>query len=45
MATRRPPQSLSGWTRVYNGLTDEQIETIDRDAKARANLTFTRSVP
>lgn len=32
-------QSLADWTRVYEGLADEQIEAIDRIAKTRAQLT------
>jgi hypothetical protein len=34
-----PAQSLEDWTRVYDGLTDEQIDAIDRIANTRANLT------
>jgi hypothetical protein len=37
--TPRPAQSLSDWTNVYAGLTEEQIDSIDRDVKTRANLT------
>jgi hypothetical protein len=37
--TMRPAQSLDDWTRVYEGLGDEQIEAIDEIAKTRANLT------
>jgi hypothetical protein len=37
--TTRPAQSLDDWTRVYDGLSDEQIEAIDEIAKTRANLT------
>jgi hypothetical protein len=39
----RPVQSLSDWAKVYEGLTDEEIEAIDREIKTRANLT--RNVP
>jgi hypothetical protein len=35
----RCAQSLSNWTEVYEGLSDEQIESIDRDVRTRANLT------
>jgi hypothetical protein len=37
--TMRPAQSLEDWTKVYDGLSDEQIEAIDRIANMRANLT------
>ncbi len=37
--TPRPRQTVQDWTNVYEGLTDEQIEEIDRIAKTRANLT------
>ncbi len=39
----RPAQSLDDWTRVYEGLSDQQIQCIDQIAKQRANLT--RNVP
>lgn len=42
-AGERPPQSLDEWTRVYEGLSDDQIEQIDEVAKTRAKLT--RNVP
>ncbi|MBN2577526.1 MAG: hypothetical protein JXB10_00860 [Pirellulales bacterium] len=35
----RPAQSLSDWKKVYDELTEEQIESIDRDLNTRANLT------
>jgi hypothetical protein len=35
----RPPQSLEDWTRVYDGLSDEQVDAIDQIAKTRAGLT------
>jgi hypothetical protein len=38
-ATPRRAQSIGDWTSVYEGLTDEEVETIDREAKTRANLT------
>jgi hypothetical protein len=39
----RSSQSLADWTGVYEGLTEDQVEAIDRDFKTRANLT--RSLP
>ena len=42
-ALPRSSQSLADWAGVYDGLTDEQIDTIDRNIKTRANLT--RSLP
>jgi hypothetical protein len=42
-AAPRSSQSVADWTGVYDGLTDEQVEAIDRDLKTRANLT--RSLP
>jgi hypothetical protein len=41
--TERPAQSLADWTRVYEGLSDNQIERIDQIANTRADLT--RNVP
>jgi hypothetical protein len=38
-ASPRSPQSLTDWTRVYEGLADGEIEAIDRDIKRRADLT------
>lgn len=35
----RRPQSVEDWTRVYDGLSEQQIEDIDKIAKSRANLT------
>jgi hypothetical protein len=37
--TARPAQSLDDWTKVYDGLSSDQIQEIDRVAKIRANLT------
>jgi hypothetical protein len=37
--TARPAQSLEDWTRIYDGLSDEQIEAIDQIVTTRANLT------
>lgn len=34
----RPAQTLEDWARVYDGLNDEEIETIDAIAKTRAKL-------
>ncbi len=39
----RPAQTLEDWTGVYNGLSDSQIEAVDKVAKSRANLT--RNLP
>jgi hypothetical protein len=39
----RPAQSLDDWTKVYDGLSDAEIESIDRIAKMRADLT--RNLP
>jgi hypothetical protein len=33
------PQTLAEWTGVYDGLSDEEIETVDDLVKKRANLT------
>jgi hypothetical protein len=38
-AAPRPAQTLEDWTSVYDGLSDEKIEAIDKIAKTRANLT------
>lgn len=35
----RPAQTLDDWARVYDGLSDDEIEKIDAIAKTRANLT------
>jgi hypothetical protein len=32
-------QSVDDWARVYEGLSDEQVEKIDRIANSRANLS------
>jgi hypothetical protein len=42
-ATPRRTQTVQDWTKVYEGLSDEQIEEIDRIAKTRADLT--RNLP
>lgn len=42
-APARPFQSLDDWTKVYDGLSDADIESIDKIAKTRANLT--RNLP
>jgi hypothetical protein len=42
-ASPRSSQSLADWTGVYDGLTEDQIEAIDRDLRTRADLT--RSQP
>lgn len=36
---KRRPQSLDDWTKVYEGLNDQQVAEIDRIAKTRADLT------
>jgi hypothetical protein len=41
--TTKPVQSLDGWTNVYQGLSEAEIEEIDKIAKTRANLT--RNLP
>ena len=41
--TPRRAQTLEDWTKVYEGLSDEQVEEIDRIANTRANLT--RNLP
>jgi hypothetical protein len=35
----RPAQTLDDWAQVYDGLSEDEIETIDAIAKTRANLT------
>ena len=42
-AAPREAQTLEDWTHVYDGLSDEEIEDIDKIAKTRANLT--RNLP
>ncbi len=42
-AEEPPPQSLDDWTRVYEGLSDDEIARIDQVAKTRSKLT--RNVP
>ena len=39
----RPAQTLEEWTNVYEGLSDDQIEAVDKIAKTRAKLT--RNLP
>ena len=41
--SRGPAPSLEKWTTVYEGLTAEEVEAIDRELKTRANLA--RDVP
>ena len=41
--SERPVQSLDDWTKVYEGLNDADIESIDKIAKTRADLT--RNLP
>jgi hypothetical protein len=33
-----PAQSLADWTRVLAGLSGEEVDSIDRDLKTRADL-------
>jgi hypothetical protein len=35
----KPAQSLQDWTAVYEGLSDDDVDEIDRIVKTRANLT------
>jgi hypothetical protein len=35
----RPAQSLDDWTRVYDGLSDSEVDAIDVVVNTRANLT------
>ncbi len=37
--TPRPVQTLEEWTNVYEGLSEDEIEAVDKIAKTRANLT------
>jgi hypothetical protein len=39
----RPTQSLEDWTSIYDGLSADEIEAIDKIINSRANLT--RDVP
>ncbi len=38
-STQRPAQTLEDWTSVYDGLSDDDIESVDRIAKTRSNLS------
>jgi hypothetical protein len=38
-ASPQSKQSLSDWTGIYSGLTDEEIEEIDHDVNTRLDLT------
>ncbi len=35
----RPGQTIKSWTNVFEGLTDDEVEAIDRAATTRADLT------
>ena len=35
----KPAQSLNDWTQVYDGLSDDEVDEIDKIIKRRANLT------
>ena len=37
--TSKPAQSLRDWTQVYEGLSDDEVDEIDKIIKTRANLT------
>ena len=37
------PQTLADWTNVYEGLSEEEVEAVDKSVKERANLT--RNLP
>lgn len=32
-----PVQTIDGWTKIYEGLSEQEIESIDKIAKTRAN--------
>lgn len=38
-ADLRPAQTLDDWTRVYEGLSDDDVQAIDEIANTRADLT------
>ncbi|NLS95330.1 MAG: hypothetical protein GXX96_24580 [Planctomycetaceae bacterium] len=38
-ASQNRAQSISDWTSVYEGLSDKEVEEIDREVKKRADLT------
>jgi hypothetical protein len=42
-ADARPAQTLDDWTHVYDGLSDDEIEDIDKIVRSRANLS--RNLP
>jgi hypothetical protein len=42
-ADTRPVQTVDDWTKVYEGLSDEEVENIDKIIKTRAKLT--RNLP
>ncbi len=39
----KPAQTLEDWTHIYDGLSEEEIEAVDKVAKTRAKLT--RNLP
>jgi hypothetical protein len=41
----RPQQTLEDWTGVYAGLTDAEVEEIDKIVKSRANMTRYLDLP
>ena len=40
-----PKQTLADWTNFYEGLSDEEVEEIDKIIKTRANLTRYLNLP
>jgi len=42
-AASKPAQTLEDWTHIYDGLSEEEIEAVDKIAKTRAKLT--RNLP
>lgn len=35
----RPAQTLEDWTRIYDGLSEDEVQAVDATVKTRANLT------
>jgi len=42
-STTNVPQTLDDWTHIYDGLSDQEIEAIDKIVNTRANLS--RNLP
>jgi len=38
-SSQRPAQTLDDWTQVYDGLNEDEIESADKLAKSRAELS------